>query len=90
MRLLKTQISLGINPVLSESSLCALWVASDPSFLQADSEDANRIGWMPKLILVFAGRTGHFVGSVMLRLNSLFLLPCNVSLDVTNLGQYIL
>ena len=35
----QTQISLGIRPVWSESSLCAQWVAKDPSFLHADSED---------------------------------------------------
>ena len=35
----KTQISLGIRPVWSESSLCTQWVAKDPSFLHADSED---------------------------------------------------
>ena len=35
----KTQISLGIRPVSSESSLGAQWVAKDPSFLQADSQD---------------------------------------------------
>ena len=35
----KTQISLGIRPVWSESSLCAHWVAKDSSFLHADSED---------------------------------------------------
>ena len=35
----KTQISLGIRPVWSESSLCALWEAKDPSFFHADSED---------------------------------------------------
>ena len=35
----KTQISLGIRPVWSESSLCAQWVAKDPSFLHADCED---------------------------------------------------
>ena len=28
----KTQVSLGIRPVWSESSLCAQWVAKDPSF----------------------------------------------------------
>ena len=33
----KTQISLGIRPVWSESSLFAHWVAKDPSFLHADS-----------------------------------------------------
>ena len=35
----QTQISLGIRPVWSESSLCSQWVAKDPSFLHADSED---------------------------------------------------
>ena len=39
VRTAKTQISLGIRPVWSESSLCAQWVAKDPSFLHADSED---------------------------------------------------
>ena len=37
----KTQISLGIRPVWSESLLCAQWVAKDPSFIHADSEDSN-------------------------------------------------
>ena len=37
----KTQISLGIRPVWSESSLCAQWVAKNPSFLHVDSEDSN-------------------------------------------------
>ena len=64
----KTQISLGIRPVWSESSLCAPWVAKDPSFLHADSEDSDQTGRMPRLIWVFAGRTCHFVGFVMRRL----------------------
>ena len=45
----------------SESSLCAQWVAKDPRFLHADSEDSNQTGRMPMLIWVFAGRTCHFV-----------------------------
>ena len=53
----KTQISLGIRPVWSESSLCAQWVAKDPSFLHADSEDSDQTGRMPRLIWVFVGRT---------------------------------
>ena len=64
----KTQISLGIRPVWSESSLCAQWVAKDPSFLHADSEDSDQTGRMPRLIWVFAGRTCHFVGFVTRRL----------------------
>ena len=40
-----------------ESSLCVQWVAKDPSFLHADSEDSDQTGRMPRLIWVFAGRT---------------------------------
>ena len=54
---LKTQISLGIRPVWSESSLCAQSIAKDPMFLHVDSEDSDQIGWMPRLIWVFAGHT---------------------------------
>ena len=53
----KTQISLGIRPAWSESSLCAQWVAKDPSFLHADSVDSDQTGRMPRLIWVCAGRT---------------------------------
>ena len=44
-------------PDWSESSLCAQWVAKDPSFLHADSEDSDQTGRMSRLIWVFAGRT---------------------------------
>ena len=54
----KTQISLGIGLVWSESSLCAFWVAKDPSFLHGDSKDSHQTG----------GRKGHFAGFVMRRL----------------------
>ena len=37
----KTQISLGIRSVWSESSLCAQWVAKDTSFLHAGNEDTD-------------------------------------------------
>ena len=53
----KTQISLGICPVWSESSICAHWVAEDPVFLHADNEDSDQTGCMPRLNWVFAGRT---------------------------------
>ena len=53
----KTQISLGIRPVWSESLLCAQWVAKGSMLLQADSEDSDQIGRMHRLIWVFAGRT---------------------------------
>ena len=39
------------------SLLCAQWVAKNPSFLHADSEDSDQTGRMPRLIWVFAGRT---------------------------------
>ena len=61
----KTQISLGIRPVWSQFSLCAWWVAKDPSFLHADSDDSDQTGWMPRLIWVFPGCTRHFVGFIM-------------------------
>ena len=64
----KTQISLLIHAVWSENSLCAKWEAKDQSFLHADIEDSNRIGWMPMMIWVFAERTGKVVGFVMRRL----------------------
>ena len=63
----KTQISLGICPVWSESSLCVLWTAKDPNILQRTAK-SDQTGQMPTLIRVFAGRTGHFVCSVKLRL----------------------
>ena len=57
VRPVKTQISLGIRPVWSESSLCAQCVAKDPMLLHADSEDSDQTGRMPRMIWVFAGRT---------------------------------
>ena len=46
---------------MTESSLCAYWVAKDPIFLHADSEDSDQTGRMPRLIWVFAGRTLIFL-----------------------------
>ena len=54
------QVSLGIRPVWSESSLCAQWVAKDPSFHHSDSEDPDQTGRMPRLVWVFARRTWLF------------------------------
>ena len=64
----KTQNNLGIRPVWSESWLCAQWVAKDPGFLHADSDDSDQTVRMPRLIWVFAGCTCHIVGFVMSRL----------------------
>ena len=53
----KTQISLGIRPVWSESSLSA-WRKLGPLATHwAHSEDSDQTGRMPRLIWVFAGRT---------------------------------
>ena len=68
VRTAKTQISLGICPVWSQSLLCAQWVAKNSIFLHPDSKASHQTGRMPRLIWVFAGRTGHFVGFVMRRL----------------------
>ena len=65
----KTQISLGICPVWSQSLLCAQWVAKDPGFLHVNSEDSDQTGWMSRLIWVCAGCTDYF-GFVMRRLIS--------------------
>ena len=54
---MKTQISLGSCPVWSKSSLCTQWVAKDPRFLHADSEDSDQTGRMPRLIRVFTQPT---------------------------------
>ena len=50
-----------VRPVWSESSLHAQWVAKDPSFLHADSEDSYQTGRMPRLIWVFTGHTCHLL-----------------------------
>ena len=42
VRQAKSQISLCIHTVWSESSLCAQLVANDPSFLHADSDDSDQ------------------------------------------------
>ena len=53
----KTQISLGIRPVWSESSLCTQWAAKEPRFLHEDSEDSDQTERMSRLIWVLARRT---------------------------------
>ena len=53
----KTQISLGIRPVWSESSLSAWRKLGYLATHWAHSEDSDQTGRMPRLIWVFAGRT---------------------------------
>ena len=64
----KTQISLGIRPVWSETSLSAWRNLGSLAIHSAYSEDSDQSGRIPRLIWVFAGRTCHFVGFVMRRL----------------------
>ena len=51
----KTQISLGIRPVCSESSLSAWWKLGPLATHWAHRKDSDQTGRMPRLI--FAGRT---------------------------------
>ena len=51
----KTQISLGIRPVWSESSLCTQWVAKGLRFLHADSEDSDQTGRTVTLLVLSWG-----------------------------------
>ena len=53
----KTQISLGIRPVRSESLLSAWRKLGSLATHWAHSEDSDQTGRMPRLIWVFAGRT---------------------------------
>ena len=61
----KTQISLGIRPVCSESSLSAWWKLESLATHWVQSENFDQTGRMPRLIWVFAGRTCYFVGFVV-------------------------
>ena len=60
----KTQISLGICPVWSQSLLSAWRKLGSLATHWANSKDSDQTGLMPRLIWVFAGRTCHFVGFV--------------------------
>ena len=64
----KTQISLGIHPVWSESSLSARRKLGSLATHWAHREDSDQTGRMPRLIWIFARRTDHFVGFVTRRL----------------------
>ena len=59
--------AMGIRPVWSKYSRCAQWVAKDPRFLHADSEDSDQTGRMQADLSLRSAHT-HFVGFVMSRL----------------------
>ena len=61
----RRQISLGIHPVWSESSLSAWRKLGSLATYWAHSEDSDQTGWMSTLIWVFAGCKGHFVSFVV-------------------------
>ena len=56
----KTQISLGIRPVWSESLLSAWRKLGSLATNWAHTEDSEQTGRMPRLIWVFIGRTCYF------------------------------
>ena len=79
----KTQISLGIRPVWSESSLSAWRKLGSLATHWAHSKDSDQTEGMPRLIWVFAGRS-HFIGFVMRRL----ILVLRVSIMILTCSQY--
>ena len=75
MRPAKSQISLGIRPVWSESSLSAWRKLGSLATHWAHSEDSDQTGQMPRLIRIFAGRTVTLLvlscrGSIMMVANN--------------------
>ena len=62
----------GHPPSLIESSLSEWRELRSLATHWAHSKDSDQTGWMPRLIWVFAGRTGHFVGFVTRRLNFVY------------------
>ena len=64
----KTQISLGVRPVWSESLLSAWRKLGSLATYWAHSKDSDQTRRMPRLIWVFTGSRCHFVGFVMRRL----------------------
>ena len=89
MRPAKTQISLGIRPVWSESSLSTWRKLGSLATHWAHSEDSDQTGWMPRLIWVFDGRTLTLLvlsrGSSFYRKKSLGVL--NLSMNIKGLAQ---
>ena len=61
VRSAKTQISLGIHPIWSESSLCAQWVAKETSFLHTDSEaHTHFVGFVvSRLLFIHSSKKSH-------------------------------
>ena len=72
----KTQISLGIRPVWSESSLFAWRKLGSLATHSAHNKGSDQTGWMPRLHWAYS----HFVGFVMSRLKLSLKLSSNTHL----------
>ena len=68
----KTQVSLGIQPVWSESLLSTWRRFGSLATHEVHREDSDQTGQMPRLIWVFTGCKGNFVGFVVFQLKILF------------------
>ena len=104
LRPAKTQISLCIRPVWSESSLSTWRNIGSSATHWAHCEDSDQTGRMPRLIWVFAGHKSHFVGFVMrwltfrkfilifatgLRNKAHFWRPCSLALWLQSQGSLV-
>ena len=81
----KTQISLGIRPVWSESSLSAWRKLGSLTTHWARSEDSDQTGRMPRLISVFAGLTVILL--VLSRGGSFYEAHTHVKINESRLGK---
>ena len=86
VRQAKTQISLGIRPLWSESSLSAWRKLGSLATYWANSEDSDQTGWMPRLIWVFAGRTATLL--VLSWGGSYILLPSDTQSPLWSIVTY--
>ena len=82
MRPAKTQISLGIRPVWSESSLCAFRNIGSLATDWAHSEDSDQTGRMPRLIWVFAGRTVALLYPATQKVAGYYVIPSELWVSV--------
>ena len=85
----KTQISLGIRPVWSESSLSA-WRNLGSLATHWAYGGSDQTGWVPRLIGVFAGRTGHWAYRSCCFCHAVAYLVIILTSDCTNYCQTLL
>ena len=76
----KTQISLDIHPVWSQSSMCAQWVGKDPSFFHADVQADLSLRWAHMLFCWFCHEAAHISQYLLF-----FFLWCNVYMHIIKL-----